>query len=341
MHARVVFILNMHAKPWHSSETVAQCINTMTHVLAPRNGSNINSEPRAALLVILDSKARMAPTPQGRYFLVTLPYRFAPYVNFPVIDGLDYVRGQLECGADTGLLHWQLFCYSKNRKRCSAVKSLFPGQPHVEVVRDRDHAYDYVWKDDTSEGHRFEHGVLPFNRSNTTDWDSVRTSAAIGDYSDVPSDVYVRYYHNLKKITTDHMKTPARPRISVTVLIGCPGTGKTRLCEALAGEGAYWKTSNNKWWDGYQGQKTVIIDDFDGKSIAFTHLKRWWDRYPCQVETKGGAVPLLAETFFVTSNVPFRTWYSGDDLVHLNALRRRCVIFEVDENLPWVYNKEE
>lgn len=283
----------------------------------------------------------MAPTPQGRYFLVTLPYRFAPYVTFPSITGLDYVKGQLECGDTTGLLHWQIFCYTKTRKRCSAIKSLFPGNPHVEVARNREHAVNYVWKDDTSEGLRFEHGELPFNRSNTTDWDSVRTHAASGNYSDIPSDIYVRYYHNLKKITTDHMQVPPRHRICVNIFIGPPGTGKTRLCQSLAGEGAYWKTSSNKWWDGYQGQKEVIIDDFDGKSISYSHLKRWWDRYPCQVETKGGAVPLQAETFFVTSNVAFRNWFAGDDVVHLNALRRRVTIYDVEENLPWVYNQEE
>lgn len=280
-------------------------------------------------------------TPQGRYFLITLPYRLAPYVDFPPIIGLDYCRGQLESGADTGLLHWQIFAYSKTRKRCAAIKLLFPGNPHVEVARDKQHALDYVWKDDTSMGHKFEHGELPFTRADPADWNAVRDNAALGDFDSIPADITVRYYNNLKRIMTDNMKPQPRNRISVKVFIGPPGCGKTRLCASLADNDAYWKTSTTKWWDGYQGQEDVIIDDFDGKSISYSNLKRWWDRYPCQVETKGGAVPLRAINFFVTSNVPFRTWFAGDDVVHLNALRRRVQIFEIEENLPWVYNKEE
>ncbi len=43
------------------------------------------------------------------------------------------------------------------------------------------------------------------------------------------------------------------------------------------------------------------MDDLECK-IGAVHLKRWWDRYPCFVEIKGGTVPLKAQKFIVTSN---------------------------------------
>lgn len=49
-------------------------------------------------------------------------------------------------------------------------------------------------------------------------------------------------------------------------LYGPPGTGKSKqaidIADKLYGEEPYWK-SQNKWWDGYTGQKVVLLDDLD------------------------------------------------------------------------------
>ena len=49
---------------------------------------------------------------------------------------------------------------------------------------------------------------------------------------------------------------------------------------------------SNKWWDGYQSQKVVIMEDVDKETIKFLHhhLKIWSDRWGFIGETKGGAV---------------------------------------------------
>lgn len=301
--------------------------------------STIKASQRAALLVILFSKAPTFMSTQGRYFLITQSFQYAPYTEYPHIDGIDYLKGQLELGAN-GFLHWQLVAYFSRKRRLGAVKRLFLGNPHVECVRDRDRAIAYVWKDESSQGFRFEHGCLPFNRSNNVDWDTVRSNASSGDLDSIPSDIAIRYYNNLRRIMTDKWEPTNRSGISVQIFYGLPGTGKTRLAQSLAGTPCYWKTPTTKWWDGYKGEKAVIIDDFDGESIGYTHLKRWFDRFPCQVETKGGAVPLCAETFFVTSNVAPQLWFPKANVVHVNAILRRCQVFEIDSNLPWVYNVE-
>jgi len=46
--------------------------------------------------------------------------------------------------------------------------------------------------------------------------------------------------------------------------------------------------SLDKWWNGYMYEKEVIIDDFGPGGIDINHLLRWFDRYKCMVETKGG-----------------------------------------------------
>lgn len=64
----------------------------------------------------------------------------------------------------------------------------------------------------------------------------------------------------------------------------------------------FFKNSQNKWWDGYTGQKKVIIDELD--KIKATHwmtfLKKWCDKLPCALEVKGGTVPALYTTLFIT-----------------------------------------
>lgn len=288
------------------------------------------------MLVILFSTARMS---QARYFSVTVSYKFAPYINFPAIDGVDYLRGQLEL-SDSGYLHWQCAAYFSSKKRLAAVKSLFPGNPHVEVGRRQDKLFEYVWKDETSLGVRFEHGMSPISRNDARDWAAIRSAAATNDFDSIPDDIVVRYYNNLRRLMSDNLSPSDRGNISVSVLCGPPGCGKTRLAASMVdANDVYWKSPCNKWWDGYRGQKFVILDDFDGESIGYSHLKRWFDRYPCLVETKGGTVPLQAETFVVTTNVHSVEWYPRVPRIHVRAILRRLSFFLIEDDLPWVYNK--
>lgn len=103
---------------------------------------------------------------------------------------------------------------------------------------------------------------------------------------------------------------------------GSPGVGKSRKAR-LEWPGAYLKGSN-KWWDGYQGQNAVILDEVEIKAGEWLghYLKIWADRYSFIAETKGGAIKIRPETFVITSN------YSPDDVFNfdaqlLGAIRRR------------------
>jgi len=88
------------------------------------------------------------------------------------------------------------------------------------------------------------------------------------------------------------------------------------------------KDPRTKWWNHYWFETDVIIDDFAPGGIDINHLLRWFDRYKCFVETKGGVMPLYATTFIVTSNFHPREVFSfaGEENVQLPALLRRINI---------------
>jgi len=122
-----------------------------------------------------------------------------------------------------------------------------------------------------------------------------------------------------------------RPDISVQWFYGAPGVGKSRLAHATLPD-AYIKEPRTKWWNGYMLEKEVIIDDFGPNGIDINHLLRWFDRYKCFVETKGGMIALYAIKFIVTSNFhPCEIFKFGDEVnPQLPALERRIVITHME-----------
>lgn len=112
-------------------------------------------------------------------------------------------------------------------------------------------------------------------------------------------------------------------------LWGPTGTGKTKRAYEVAsrlqeekGLEFYVKPSYNTWWDGYRGEKVVIVDEFSGQwPVDYTLLVL--DRYPMKVEVKGGTVNLAASLIILTSNVPPAEWYINASLEKKAALARR------------------
>jgi len=111
---------------------------------------------------------------------------------------------------------------------------------------------------------------------------------------------------------------PRDHEMEIIVIQGPAGTGKSRFCRETYPE-AYWK-SNDKWWENYQGQETVIMDDFYGNWMKYNDLLRLCDRYPMDVEIKGGKVAFISKRIIFTTNIHPSKWYSK---VYFTAFIRR------------------
>jgi len=234
--------------------------------------------------------------------------------------GIAWLRGQKEIGSNTGRPHWQLFVSFKRAVRLAAIRKLFGTRVHAEPSRS-EAAEAYVFKDDTAiAGTRFELGSKPFKRNDKTDWEGAKLAAKEGRLDDCPPDVYIKYYRTLKTIAMDNMIRPTDMAACTGIWIhGPPGTGKSHYARANYGTSLYLK-AQNKWWDGYQGETNVLMDDLDTKVLGH-YLKIWADRYAFMAECKGSSIQIRPKNIIITSN------YTPEQLfdcpVLAEAIRRR------------------
>lgn len=238
----------------------------------------------------------------------------------------------LICGKEVGeqgTPHLQGYLILEKNARLSACKKIHAGA-HWEIASGTtSHNVTYCSKG----GDFWELGARPSDDGRAggarggdaekARWDAAKTAALEGRIDDVPSDIYVRYYRTLKEIAKDHMqKQPDADDVTGVWLYGPPGSGKSRTARERYPD-AYPKMQN-KWWDGYQGEPFVILDDLDSDTLGH-HLKIWGDRYSFTAETKGGAINIRPKVICVTSNyTPRDLW--GHDPSMLAAIERRFTL---------------
>lgn len=226
---------------------------------------------------------------------------------------------------DGGTPHLQGYILAKNPQLFEWFRGRIP-RAHVEFQKGTcDQAIAYCQKD----GDFHELGTRPIGSKRKGEieqerWEDARDAARRGDIDSVPADIYVRYYRTLKEIKKDHMLKPSDlDDVCGVWIYGLAGVGKSRKARSDY-PNSYFKMAN-KWWDGYQGEETVILDDLDKKhDVLAHHLKIWMDRYAFIAETKGGAILIRPKKIIITSQYSIEDIW-GDEETRA-ALRRRSQV---------------
>lgn len=108
-------------------------------------------------------------------------------------------------------------------------------------------------------------------------------------------------------------------------IFGLSGSGKTRSALAQYPE-AYIKP-RNQWWDGYQSEPVVLIDDIDKFDVALGgKLKHWSDFAPFIGEMKGASRRIRPSKVIITSQYRIEDIWQDEET--RDALKRRFKVIE-------------
>lgn len=237
-----------------------------------------------------------------------------------------YIIYQREICPETKRMHYQGYVEFHDNVRKGQVQKLIGNEikkAHCEPRKgSRTQARNYCRKAETAMEHtQFEFGMWreEVNRKRKLN-DMLLAGMTIDDIIKVSPADFVRNHRGLEKLAARRAKAKAkvfRPQ-TVKVYLGATGTGKTKR----ATSGADWfilPCGDKLWFDGYDGEDTLIIDDFYG-NIKYSTFLRMLDGHMLPVPIKGGFVYSMWHTVIITSNQHPRDWYTRG---YTAALKRR------------------
>lgn len=227
------------------------------------------------------------------------------------IAGAKYLIMQKEKG-ENGTPHFQGYITFSTPKTLKAVRTIM-STAHWEIARgSADENRTYCSKEVGRQSGPFEYGTIPSQgkRNDLAELQSdIDTGSSIREISEKHFSNFIRYRSGILAYKLLH--TPQRNwPMEVVVLHGPTGCGKSKHCQDNY-PGAYWKSKNSgqqQFWDGYNGEDTIIIDEFYGW-LPWDYLLRLTDRYPFSLDVKHGTIQLSAKTIVFTSNKPPAEWY--------------------------------
>lgn len=227
-----------------------------------------------------------------------------------------------ETAPTTGTPHLQGYIYFANPRAKRGVERSIGGEARLWIEEARGDSlnnYDYSTKDDSS---YFEKGTRPqtsaeVGAAEKERWKQARKAAMDGRYSDIPDDLYIRYQASFKRMRKEDGPKPVdldeRPYYGIWIY-GPPRTGKSHM--ARTEYAPIYLKDLNKWWDGYQEEDNVLIDEFGPAHAQYLtdFMKKWVDRWTFSAETKGSRTVIRPKLIIVTSNYSIEdVWPPGVD----------------------------
>lgn len=240
-----------------------------------------------------------------------------------------YLVYQLETG-ESGTPHLQGYIAFKEAKRFSEFRKWFIGEKaHIAVAKGTaKQNKKYCTKEEGRQQGPWEYGEMPEpgKRSDLLACKEMLDSgASLKELSEAYFSQFMRYSRGFKEYQLLHAE-PRDWEMEIEVVYGPTGTGKSRYCNDNY-RGAFWKSRNSgkqQFWDGYNGEEVIIIDEFYGW-FPWDYLLRLTDRYPFSLDVKHGTVPLAARKIVFTSNKHPKDWYPNIEYRwdENNPLKRR------------------
>jgi hypothetical protein len=131
--------------------------------------------------------------------------------------------------------------------------------------------------------------------------------------------------------------TPQRnQKTEVSWIYGLTGIGNSELAKKLGGPNCYWKENDTKWWDGYDNEEVVIIDEFrPTKYFSIKKLLGLFDKFPMKIEYKSGTKEFVSKKIIITTPKPPNRTFDNEEREDIQQLIRRIehVLMSQDQEL--------
>lgn len=256
----------------------------------------------------------------SRHLCLTIPQvngepKFDPQIMYYLCYGL-------EKGPATGYLHYQSYVEFKEETSFKEVHKCF-GPCHISIRRGNKLAAIIYCKKD---GVFTEHGE-PEKQGQRNDISAMMSQIKEGKSTIEVAETFTgtwAHCYRAMAIYKDLLESKNQKRdCKITAIVGKPGTGKSTLAMLLAPQDVYYKTLEGNWYDGYTGQKTIILDEFREGVLTLKNLLTLVSPIPIRLPTKGSSTPCKAEHFIIISNYHPTEWFGKLDETSTEALNRR------------------
>ena len=231
----------------------------------------------------------------------------AQHADWWALGKAQYIVSSYEKG-ESGTPHIQGYCeLSKPPMKWNAlIKIPLFARAHIERRKGTaKQASDYCEKteDPTYVGPCFKAGTIS-NQGKRSDleevYDAVKAGKRQRDIIEEFPVAYIKYHKGIDAMRRSlTLPRSAETPKEVIVYYGGTGLGKTRKAVEDHPNAHIQGPGMDGWWEGYDGHKVVILDEYRGQ-FPFGKFLSILDRYPCKVPNKGGCCELLADKIILT-----------------------------------------
>lgn len=255
------------------------------------------------------------------YGFTLMNYSEENFSDSKKIEGAKFCEWGKEIAPTTGTPHAHFFIYfihaigikganfriHKYIKKAADIKPLWNTEGWRTYIK-KDTIYD-SWGEEPNQGKRSDINDVRDMIKNGAGMKEI-TEKARSYQSMKMAELYFKYHEPVRNWKTQ-----------VWWFWGPTGSGKSKAAYEELGYECYTAMSTAKWWDGYDGQENVLIDDMRRDFCKFHELLRLLDRYPLRIETKGGSRQFVAKRIIITSCYP--PDYMYDTREDIDQLLRR------------------
>lgn len=249
--------------------------------------------------------------------LASDPTTNEPFPQWWHDERVSYCKYQLERAPDTGRLHIQgMISFKKGSRPMTTVKKIIGDKAHCEVCKDIQASIRYCGKPETRVKGPWEHGDPPAGQGARNDltwvWQEVKKRTSSFDMIEADPHLarYQKHIQFMRQVSLAKDSDRQDRKMAVYIFWGPTNTGKTYTAmNLMAPKDWVYKMDppergTQMWWDGYEGQHTVVFDEFEGENYcSMSRLKVLLDKYTLRLPVKGSFTNAVYEQVVMCSNV--------------------------------------